>query len=243
VTEAATAARFANYVGGEWRPGAVLADARLDDAVEAAFAGAFWAAGQKCTATRRIYVEDELYEDFRERLLARMERAAVGDPADPATEVGPIVNEKQLEGVLAAIERASREGSRLIAGGRRVDDQSYLVEPTLFEDVADDALLSREEVFGPVTSLYRFATLDEAIRRANAVEHGLCAAIFTSCLESARRFTREIEVGIVKVNAQTAGADVHVPFGGVKASGFGPHEQGRAALEFYTDVVTVYEHV
>jgi aldehyde dehydrogenase (NAD+) len=229
-------------LGGQ-NPFVVMADASLDDAVEAAFAGAFWAAGQKCTATRRIYVHDELYEDFRERLLARMERAAVGDPADPATEVGPIVNEKQLEGVLAAIERAGREGSRLILGGRRVDDRSYLVEPTLFEDVADDALLSREEIFGPVASLYRFSTLDEAIRRANAVEHGLCAAIFTSSLESARRFASEIRVGIVKVNAQTAGADVHVPFGGVKASGHGPHEQGRAALEFYTDVVTVYEHV
>jgi alpha-ketoglutaric semialdehyde dehydrogenase len=98
-------------------------------------------------------------------------------------------------------------------------------------------------VFGPVTSLYRFSTLDEAIRRANAVEHGLCAAIFTSSLETVRRFVSEIQVGVVKVNAQTAGVDVHVPFGGVKASGFGPHEQGRAALEFYSDVVTVYEHV
>lgn len=229
-------------LGGQ-NPLVVAADARLDDAVEAAFAGAFWAAGQKCTATRRIYVQDELYEEFRERLLARMERAAVGDPADPATEVGPIVNEEQLEGVLAAVERAGREGSRLIAGGRRVDDESYLMEPTLFEGVTDDALLSCKEVFGPVTSLYRFSTLGEAIKRANAVEHGLCAAIFTSSLESVRRFTSEIEVGIVKVNAQTAGADVHVPFGGVKASGFGPHEQGRAALEFFTEVVTVYEHV
>jgi aldehyde dehydrogenase (NAD+) len=229
-------------LGGQ-NPLVVMRDARLDDAVEAAFAGAFWAAGQKCTATRRIYVHEELYEDFRERLLARMERAAVGDPADPATEVGPIVNEKQLDGVLAAVERAREEGSRLTAGGRRVDDDSYLIEPTLFEDVADGALLSTEEVFGPVTSLYRFATLEEAIRRANAVEHGLCAAIFTASLGSARRFAAEIQAGIVKVNAQTAGADVHVPFGGVKASGYGPHEQGRAALEFYTEVVTVYEHL
>jgi aldehyde dehydrogenase (NAD+) len=220
-----------------------MADARLDDAVEAAFAGAFWAAGQKCTATRRIYVQDPLYDGFRERLLARIARASVGDPTDPATEVGPIVNEQQLAVVLAAIERSVSEGARLITGGRRVDDDSYLLEPTLFEDVPDHALLSCQEVFGPVTSLYRFSTFEEAIRRANAVPHGLCAAIFTSSLESTRRFAAEIQAGIVKVNAQTAGADVHVPFGGVKASGFGPHEQGRAALEFFTEVVTVYEHV
>jgi len=244
VRDQATAAgkRVQLELGGQ-NPLVVMADARLDDAVEAAFAGAFWAAGQKCTATRRIYVQDPLYDAFRERLLARIARAAVGDPADPATEVGPIVNEHQLEGVLAAVERSVQEGSRLIAGGGRMGDDSYLMEPTLFEDVADDALLSCEEVFGPVTSLYRFSTFDEAIRRANAVPQGLCAAIFTSSLESTRRFAAEIQAGIVKVNAQTAGADVHVPFGGVKASGFGPHEQGRAALEFYTEVITVYEHV
>jgi aldehyde dehydrogenase (NAD+) len=244
VRDQATAAgkRVQLELGGQ-NPLVVMADARLDGAVEAAFAGAFWAAGQKCTATRRIYVQDAVYEEFRERLLARIARAAVGDPADPATEVGPIVNEQQLERVLAAVERSVGEGARLIAGGRRVDDDSYLLEPTLFEDVADDALLSCEEVFGPVTSLYRFSTFEEAIERANSVPHGLCAAIFTSSLESTRRFAAGIQAGIVKVNAQTAGADVHVPFGGVKASGFGPHEQGRAALEFYTDVVTVYEHL
>jgi aldehyde dehydrogenase (NAD+) len=241
--QAAQAGTRAQLELGGQNPLLVMADARLEDAVEAAFAGAFWAAGQKCTATRRIYVEDGVYDEFRAGLLARIERAAVGDPMDPAVEVGPIVNEKQLDGVLAAVERSEREGATLVAGGRRLDDEAYLLGPTLFENVADDALLSCEEVFGPVTALYRFSTLDEAIRRANAVEHGLCAAIFTSSLETVRRFVSEIEVGVVKVNAQTAGVDVHVPFGGTKASGFGPHEQGRAALEFYTDVVTVYEHV
>jgi aldehyde dehydrogenase (NAD+) len=98
-------------------------------------------------------------------------------------------------------------------------------------------------VFGPVTSLYRFSDLDEALRRANAVRFGLSAAIFTSSLAASRQFARTIEAGIVRINGQTAGADVHVPFGGIKGSGFGPHEQGRAALEFYTDVVTIYEDI
>jgi aldehyde dehydrogenase (NAD+) len=150
------------------------------------------------------------------------------------------VNEKQLRGVLDAIEQGKREGGRVLAGGERLDDEGYLLAPTLFEDVADDAMLSCEEVFGPVTSLYRFETLEEAIGRANAVEYGLSAAIFTSGLEPTERFVSEVDAGVLHVNSQTAGADVHVPFGGIKGSGYGPHEQGRVALEFYTEVVTVY---
>lgn len=228
---------------GGHNPLIVLADAKLDAAVEAAFAGAFFAAGQKCTATRRIYVQDAVYDEFKRRLLSRIERAAVGDPSDPATEVGPIVNERQLEEILAAVERGKAEGGTLLAGGVRLDDEAYLLGPTLFENVRDDAFLSCEEVFGPVTSLYRVSDLEEAIARANAVEFGLSASIFTSDLGSAERFVDELEAGILHVNSQTAGADVHVPFGGIKGSGFGPHEQGRAALEFYTEVITVYRDV
>ena len=225
---------------GGHNPLIVTADADLGRAAEAAYAGAFWSAGQKCTATRRIYVEQLVYDDFKRLLLERIERGAVGDPNDPQTEVGPIVNERQLEDVLAGIDRGREDGGTLLAGGERVDDDAYLVAPTLFEGLADHAFLSCEEVFGPVTSLYSFTSLDDALRRANAVEYGLSASIFTSNLASARRFVNEIEAGIVRVNGQTAGADVHVPFGGIKSSGFGPHEQGRAALEFYTEVVTVY---
>jgi aldehyde dehydrogenase (NAD+) len=225
---------------GGHNPLIVLADADLDRAVEASYAGAFWSAGQKCTATRRIYVQDEVYDDFRARLLARIEQARVGDPLDPEVEVGPIVNESQFDDVMAAIERGREEGGRVAAGGTRADAEGYLIEPTLFEDVSDTAYLSCQEVFGPVTSLYRFETLDEALRRANAVELGLSAAIFTSSLAAATRFAGEAEAGLLHVNSQTAGADVHVPFGGIKASGFGPHEQGRAAIEFYTETVTVY---
>jgi aldehyde dehydrogenase (NAD+) len=228
---------------GGHNPVIVMADADLERAAELVYAGAFWSAGQKCTATRRVYVESAVYDDFKTLLLARIARGAVGDPADPETEVGPIVNEAQLEEVVAGIERGKAEGGTLLAGGKRLDDTAYLLAPTLFEGVDDDAYLSCEEVFGPVTSLYRFDDLDEALRRANAVRYGLSAAIFTSSLASARAFVQAIEAGIVRVNGQTAGVDVHVPFGGIKGSGYGPHEQGRAALEFYTDVVTVYEDV
>jgi alpha-ketoglutaric semialdehyde dehydrogenase len=228
---------------GGHNPLIVTADADLDRAVEAAYAGAFWSAGQKCTATRRIYVEETVYDEVKRRLLERMARGVVGDPSDPETEVGPIVNEAQLEEVLAGIARGKEDGGTLLAGGERIDDDAYLLSPALFEGLADDAFLSCEEVFGPVTTLYRFSDLDDALRRANAVRFGLSAAIFTSSLASARTFVETIEAGIVRVNGQTAGADVHVPFGGIKGSGFGPHEQGRTAIEFYTEVVTVYEDV
>ena len=225
---------------GGHNPLVVTADAELDRAVEAAYAGAFWSAGQKCTATRG--------SSSRRACTTRSARSSsrgspagrVGDPADPETEVGPLVNEGAMEDVLARSSAAER-GRGVVAGGDARDGEGFLVEPTVFEDVADDAYLSCEEVFGPVTSLYRFATLDEALERANAVPFGLSASIFTRDLHAVQRFSEELQAGILHVNSQTAGADVHVPFGGIKGSGFGPHEQGRAALEFFTEAVTVYQ--
>jgi alpha-ketoglutaric semialdehyde dehydrogenase len=239
---AALGKRVQLELGGH-NPLIVAADAKLDATVQAAFAGAFWSAGQKCTATRRIYVQDEVYEEFRDRFLKRIEAGKVGDPADPDTEIGPVVNEAQFESVLDGIARGRDEGGTVIAGGERADPDAYLIAPTVFENVADDAFLSCEEVFGPVTTLYRYGTLEEAIERANAVRFGLSAAVFTTNLETATRCVDELRAGLIHVNSQTAGADVHVPFGGVKESGYGPHEQGRAALHFYTEEVTVYQDV
>jgi acyl-CoA reductase-like NAD-dependent aldehyde dehydrogenase len=226
-------------LGGQ-NPLIVAADAKLDGAVEAAYAGAFWSAGQKCTATRRIYVQDGVYDEFRERFLARIASGQVGDPTDPATEVGPLVNERQLDEVLAGIERGRAEGGTVSAGGERLDRDGYFIAPTVFENVGDESYLSCEEVFGPVTTLYRFAELDEALKRANDVRFGLAASIYTQDVTSVQQFLSKMRAGILHVNSQTAGAEAHVPFGGTKGSGYGPHEQGRAAIEFYTDLVTVY---
>ena len=196
VREQATAAgkRVQLELGGH-NPLIVADDAALDAAVTAAYAGAYWSAGQKCTATRRMYVQSAVYDEFRERLLARIAEGKVGDPADPETEVGPLVNEKQFDEVLAGIERGRDQGGTVLAGGERADDEGYLIAPTLFEDVADDAFLSCEEVFGPVSSLYRFETIDEAIERANAVRFGLSAAVFTTSLRTAQQCVDELEVG------------------------------------------------
>ena len=150
------------------------------------------------------------------------------------------MNESQFDDVVSAIRRGRDEGGTIVTGGERADGEAYLLPPTVFEGVGDDAYLSCEEVFGPVTTLYRFEEFDDALARANAVPFGLSTAIFTSNLGTATRFQREAQAGLIHVNSQTAGADVHVPFGGIKASGFGPHEQGRAAIEFYTELVTVY---
>jgi aldehyde dehydrogenase (NAD+) len=240
---ATTAGKRVQLELGGHNPLIVAEDADIERAVQAAYAGAFWSAGQKCTATRRIYVEDSIYRRFRERFLERIESGKVGNPSDPATEVGPIVNEHQFEEVLAGIERGRGEGGTVVAGGERADSDAYLIAPTLFEDVGDTKFLSREEVFGPVTSLYRFSTLDDAIDRANSVRFGLSASVFTGSLATAERCVDELEAGILHVNSQTAGADVHVPFGGSKASGYGPHEQGRAAIEFYTEEVTIYRDI
>jgi acyl-CoA reductase-like NAD-dependent aldehyde dehydrogenase len=226
---------------GGHNPLIVAADAELDRAVDASYAGAFWSAGQKCTATRRIFVQDDVYDDFRTRFLARVAAGKVGDPADAATEVGPVVNEGAMDDILAAIERGREQGGTVIAGGGRGDAEGWLVEPTVFEGVGDDHYLSCEEVFGPVTTLYRYGSLDEAIARANDVPFGLSASIYTRDIRTAQRFSQELQAGILHVNSQTAGADVHVPFGGIKHSGWGPHEQGRAAIEFYTETVTVYQ--
>ena len=226
---------------GGHNPLIVMADAELDRAVEGTFAGAFWSAGQKCTATRRIYAHASVYDSFREKLLARIASAKVGDPADPATEVGPVVTESAMDEILAAIERGIADGGTVLAGGERADENGYLIAPTLLEGIPDGSYLSCEEVFGPVASLFTFDTLDEALTRANAVEFGLSAAIYTRDLHAVQRFAGELQAGILHVNSQTAGADVHVPFGGLKGSAWGPHEQGRAAMEFYTETVTVYQ--
>jgi acyl-CoA reductase-like NAD-dependent aldehyde dehydrogenase len=239
---AALGKRVQLELGGH-NPLIVSDDAKLDAAVQAAYVGAFWSAGQKCTATRRIYVQDAIYDDFRERLLARIDEGKVGDPSDPDTEVGPVVNETQFEGVLEGIERGREEGGTVLAGGERADPEAYLIAPTVFENVSDDAFLSCEEVFGPVTTLYRYSTLDEAIRRANGVRFGLSAAVFTTSIATASRCVNELRAGLLHVNSQTAGADVHVPFGGIKESGYGPHEQGSAAKQFYTEEITVYQDV
>ena len=227
---------------GGHNPFIVMADAELDRAVEAAFAGAFWSAGQKCTATRRILVQEAVYDAFREKLLARIDAAKVGDPSDPATEVGPVVNEGPMDEILGG-DRARQGGGRHRRSRRRprerrgVPDRADRVRERRRRRVP--LLRGGVRARSPRSTASRRST--RRSQRANAVEFGLSAAIFTRDLHATQRFANELQAGILHVNSQTAGADVHVPFGGLKGSAWGPHEQGRAAMEFYTETVTVYQ--
>jgi aldehyde dehydrogenase (NAD+) len=227
-------------LGGQ-NPMIVMGDADLSRAVEAAFWGSFWTAGQKCTGMRRIYVHDAIYDEFRAQLVARVERATVGDPLDETTDVGPLASEGQFNDIVAAIEGAKSEGGTLLTGGPLEDRDGYYVAPALFEDVADDASLACDEVFGPVAALFRFGDFDDALRRANDVQFGLSASIYTQSLDTAERFQRKAEAGQIYVNSPTpGGTQFHVPFGGLKDSGFGMKELGRTAMDFFTDQVTTF---
>ena len=241
-TASRTAKRVQLEMGGH-NPVIVRSDAALDAAVAAVALGAFASAGQKCTATRRVYVARDLYDDFTEKLVAKATDMKVGYGLDEGVEMGPLVNEVQLQGVLEALERAEKEG-RLRCGGKRLTDEPYArgsyMGPAVFTDLPHDAEFACEEVFGPNVAVWPVDNDDEAIDLANGTKYDLSAAIFTRDLDSAKAFVEKIRAGIVHVNSQTAGAEVHVPFGGLAGSGYGPHEQGRAAIEFYTTTKTVY---
>jgi acyl-CoA reductase-like NAD-dependent aldehyde dehydrogenase len=241
-TAARTAKRVQLEMGGH-NPVIVRSDAALDAAVAAVALGAFASAGQKCTATRRVYVARPLYDEFTEKLVTKTTGMKIGHGLDEGVDMGPLVNDIQLQGVLEALERAEKEG-RLHCGGKRLTDEPYsrgsYMGPAVFTDLPQDAEFACEEVFGPNVAVWPVDNDDEAIELANRTKYDLSAAIFTRDLDSAKRFIERIQAGIVHVNSQTAGAEVHVPFGGLAGSGYGPHEQGRAAIEFYTQTKTVY---
>jgi alpha-ketoglutaric semialdehyde dehydrogenase len=237
-----SAKRVQLEMGGH-NPVIVRSDAALDSAVAAVALGAFASAGQKCTATRRVYVAHDIYDAFTEKLVAKASGLKVGYGLDQGTELGPLVNEVQLKGVLDALDRAEKQG-KLHCGGKRLTEgeceRGCYMGAAVFTDLPHDAEFSCEEVFGPNVAVWPVDDDDEAIERANSTNFDLSAAIFTRDLDGAKRFVERVKAGIVHVNSQTAGAEVHVPFGGLSGSGYGPHEQGRAAIEFYTQTKTVY---
>ncbi|WP_257351007.1 aldehyde dehydrogenase family protein [Pseudalkalibacillus decolorationis] len=229
-------------MGGK-NPLIVLSDADVDKAVEIAVGGAFKSTGQKCTATSRIIVEEGIYEVFRDRLVNRTKELKVGNPLDGDTFVGPAVSKTQCDGVIKMIE-VGKEEATLLCGGEAPSEEElangFYVKPTVFENVSHDARLAREEIFGPVIALFKVKNYEEAVEMANDTEYGLSAAICTNNLTLAQRFIEDIEVGLVHVNSETAGTEPQVPFGGCKSSSTGSREQGKTAIEFYTQVKTIY---
>ncbi|GAA3546929.1 aldehyde dehydrogenase family protein [Nocardioides daeguensis] len=216
----------------------VLADADLDLAVAQVARGAFLSAGQKCTATSLVLAQESIRAELAARLSAWAAAAVVGDPRASATEIGPLATAAQLERYESFLDPAAHGGT-VIAGGRGPAG-GHFARPAVICDADPHSRASRDEIFAPIAVLEPVADLSDALRRANETHFGLTASIFTSELAAAYRFIDEIETGIVKVNQESAGLEFHVPFGGIKDSGYGPAEQGLAAQEFYTRSKTVY---
>ncbi len=228
-------------MGGK-NPQVVLDDADLAQAVELSVQSCFYSTGQRCTASSRLIVTDQIYPAFIEAMQARMARIRVGDACAQGTDVGPVVSQAQLEQDLAYVEIGKAEGATLLTGGERLqrDTEGFYLQPALFVDSTAAMRINREEIFGPVASVIRVAGYEEALAVANDTPFGLSAGIATTSLKHATHFKRHAQAGMVMVNLPTAGVDYHVPFGGRKGSSYGPREQGAYAREFYTTVKTSY---
>ncbi|GIL41170.1 aldehyde dehydrogenase family protein [Roseiterribacter gracilis] len=236
---AARQARVQLEMGGK-NPLVILADADLDRAVMCALDGAFFASGQRCTASSRLIVEDAIHDRFVDTLAARAAALKVGDALDTATQIGPLVSQAQLDKVQSYLDVAPREGGRVLATGAVPGKGGYYLAPTVVADTTLAMRVNREEIFGPVASVIRVSGFDAALAAANDGAFGLSAGIVTQSLHAAQQFRRRVRAGMVMVNLPTAGVDYHVPFGGTRKSSYGQREQGFAAVDFYTQYKTIY---
>jgi alpha-ketoglutaric semialdehyde dehydrogenase len=240
---ARTLKRCSLELGGK-NPMIVLDDANLDLALEGALWGAFGTTGQRCTATSRIIVQKGVYDQFADGLVARAKKLKVGNGLDESVDMGPAINASQLKTDMEYIEIGQNEGARLLTGGNRLEGGAYeygfFLQPTVFGDVDPQMRIAQEEIFGPVVSLIPCDGLEQAIEIANGVAYGLSSAIYTRDVNRAFRAMRDLYAGITYINAPTIGAEVHLPFGGTKATGNGHREGGIGAIDFYTEWKSVY---
>ena len=222
----------------------VLEDANLDLAVEGAVWGGFGTAGQRCTAASRIAVHKNIYKQFLDKFIPRVKALKVGDGLDTATQMGPVINEKQLQTVMEYVAIGKKEGARLVAGGNRLTGgpftHGWFHEPTVFADCDPTMRIAQEEIFGPVVAVIPISGFEESIEIANGVVYGLSASIYTRDVNKGFAAMRDLHTGIVYVNAPTIGAEIQLPFGGTKQTGNGHREAGTAALDFYSEWKTLY---
>jgi aldehyde dehydrogenase (NAD+) len=242
---AARLAKVQLEMGGK-NPLVVLDDADLGTAVNCAVQGAFYSTGQRCTASSRLIVQDGVHDRLVDAMVAAMVEATkalvVDDALKPGTQIGPVVDQKQLDQDMAYIEIGRQEGARLAFGGERLNRETpgFYLQPALFTETTNAMRINREEIFGPVATVIRVRDYDEALAVANDTPFGLSSGICTASLKHSSHFKRHSQAGMVMVNLPTAGVDYHVPFGGRKGSSYGSREQGRYAVEFYTAVKTAY---
>lgn len=222
----------------------VLDDADLDLAVEAIVWSAYGTSGQRCTAASRLLVTKSVHDELVDRLRRRIARLRLGDGLDESVDVGPVISEEALQRIDAHVQQAIRDGARLVIGGRRATEgtlaKGSFYEPTLLDDVTPAMAIAQEEVFGPVLAVLTVASLEEAITVNNQVAYGLSSSIFTRDVNKAFRAMRDLDTGIVYVNHGTTGAEIHLPFGGMRATGNGHREAGTAALDFFSEWKSLY---
>ncbi len=235
--------RFSMEMGGK-NPQIVMDDADLDLAVEGVLWGAFGTTGQRCTATSRLILHETIHDDVVERVVERASNLRLGYGNDEDVDVGPLIHEAALQKVMRYVEIGRDEGAKLVLGGSRASgeglDEGYFFEPTVFTDVKPDMRIAQEEIFGPVLSVFKVASYDEAVAVANDTRYGLSSSIYTQDVNRAFRAIHDIEAGITYVNGPTIGAEAHMPFGGVKETGNGHREGGWEVFDFYTETKTLY---
>jgi aldehyde dehydrogenase (NAD+) len=220
-------------------------DADIDLAIEGAVWGAFGTSGQRCTAASRLVVHKKVYKQFARKLVEQAEALTIGNGADPKTDMGPVINADAVEKILSYIDIGQNDdGATLATGGKRLTKgeyaHGYFIEPTVFTDVSPDMRIAQEEIFGPVTTVIPVNSLEEAVEVGNGVRYGLSAAIYTSDVNRAFRAMNDMYSGIFYVNASTIGAEVHLPFGGTKATGNGHREAGTQVLDIFSEWKSVY---
>ncbi|HWD14501.1 aldehyde dehydrogenase family protein [Pseudochrobactrum sp. sp1633] len=233
--------KFQLEMGGK-NPFIILDDADLDVAVDAALNSSFFSTGQRCTASSRLIVQEGIHDRFVDALVNRMKTLVIDDALKSGTHIGPVVDDSQLKQDLDYIALGTQEGAKLAFGGEQLErgTPGFYLRPALFTEATNQMRISREEIFGPVASVIRVKSYEEALATANDTAFGLSSGIATTSLKYATHFKRNSEAGMVMVNLPTAGVDFHVPFGGRKGSSYGSREQGRYAAEFYTTVKTAY---
>jgi acyl-CoA reductase-like NAD-dependent aldehyde dehydrogenase len=222
----------------------IMDDANLDLALEGCLWGGFGTTGQRCTAASRVIVHERVHDRFVEQFVTRAKALRVGDGLDPQTQMGPSISDKQLQKVMSYVEIGKKEGATVACGGRRLNEgdwqHGYFHEPTIFTGVTPHMRIAREEIFGPVVSVIKCSGIDEAVAITNDVVYGLSASVYTQDINRAFRAMRDVYTGIFYVNAPTIGAEVHLPFGGTKATGNGHREAGLTALDVFSEWKSVY---
>lgn len=239
-TALARGAKYQLEMGGK-NPVIVAADADIEQAVDATLSGAFKSTGQKCTATSRAFVDRAVYSTFKKLLLEKTKEIVVGDSLDAKTWMGPLASQNQLANCLAYIEKGLSEKATLLTGGHAIDqEKGSFIEPTIFECRDHHSSIAQEEIFGPVLALFEVDGIEEALRLANDVPYGLSASIFTKDIANMLAFIEDMDAGLIRVNAESAGVELQAPFGGMKQSSSHSREQGEAAKEFFTATKTIF---